>query len=131
MFHFDAHSSTTWQWKATKNYTGLKSKEWSEPRNKIFIEVLPLHRRYIHLPARNTFAVNPSESKRQMLLKLWLYQYVYRIHVQTLRMQTYHPPLESNGRDSGFVKSALYVLETDDKSSFSMSGCVGPLEALV
>ena len=46
-------------------------------------------------------------------------------------MKTYHPPLESNGRDSGFVKSPLYVLETDDKSSFSMSGHIGPLEALV
>ena len=41
-------------------------------------------------------------------------------------MKTYRPPLESNDHDSGFVKSALYVL---DKSSFSMSGHVGPLEA--
>ena len=39
-------------------------------------------------------------------------------------MKTYHRPLESNGCDSGFVKSALYVLEIDDKSSFSMSGHV-------
>ena len=46
-------------------------------------------------------------------------------------MKTYHPPLESSGRDSGYVKSALYVLEVDDKASFSMSGHVGPLEALV
>ena len=46
-------------------------------------------------------------------------------------MKTYRPPLESNGRNSGFVKSALYVLEIDDKSSFSMSGRVGPLETLV
>ena len=46
-------------------------------------------------------------------------------------MKTYRPPLESNGCDSGFVKSALCVLEIDDKSSFSMSGHVGPLEALV
>ena len=46
-------------------------------------------------------------------------------------MKTYHPPLESNGRDSGFVKSALYVLEIDNKSSFSMSRHVRPLEALV
>ena len=40
-----------------------------------------------HLPARNTFAVNLSESKGQMLLKLQLYN---------------------------FVKSALCVLEVDD-----------------
>ena len=48
-------------------------------------------------------------------------------------MKTYRPPLESNVRDSGFVKTALYVLVIDDKSSFSMSGHVhvGPLEALV
>ena len=46
-------------------------------------------------------------------------------------MMTYCPPLESNVRDSGFVKSVLYVLEIDDKSSFAMSGHVGPLEALV
>ena len=39
-------------------------------------------------------------------------------------MKTYHRPLESNGCDSGFVKSALYTLEIDDKSSFSMSGHV-------
>ena len=39
-------------------------------------------------------------------------------------MKTYHPPLESNGRDCGFLKLALYALEKDDKSSFSMSGHV-------
>ena len=39
-------------------------------------------------------------------------------------MKTYRRPLESNGCDSGFVKSALYILEIDDKSSFSMSGHV-------
>ena len=31
---------------------------------------------------------------------------------------------EYNVRNCGFVKSALYVLEIDDKSSFSMSGHV-------
>ena len=62
--------------------------------------VLPPYRRYVHLPARNAFTVNPSKSKRQMLLKL-------RLH----------------------LKSAQYVLEIDDKSSFSMSGHVGPLAA--
>ena len=36
-------------------------------------------------------------------------------------MKTYRRPLESNGCDPGFVKSALYVLEIDDKSSFLMS----------
>ena len=46
-------------------------------------------------------------------------------------MKTYRPPLQSNGCNSGFVKSALYVLEIDDKSSFSMSRHVGPLKALV
>ena len=46
-------------------------------------------------------------------------------------MKIYRPPLESNARDSGFVKSALYVPEIDNKSSLSMSGHVGPLEALV
>ena len=35
-------------------------------------------------------------------------------------MKTYCPPLESNGCDSGFGKSALCVLEIDDKS---MSRC--------
>ena len=39
--------------------------------------------------------------------------------------------LESKGRNFGFVKSALCVLEVDDKSLFSMSGHAGPLEALV
>ena len=48
-------------------------------------------------------------------------------------MKTYCSPLESNGHNSEFVKSALCVLEIDDtcKSSLSMSGHVGPLEALV
>ena len=48
--------------------------------------------------------------------------------MQTSRIKTYRLPLESNGHVSGFVKSALYVL---NKSSFSMSGHVGPLKALV
>ncbi len=38
----------------------------------------------------------------------------------------YRPPLESNGRD--FKKSALYALEKRDKSLFSMSGHVDPLD---
>ena len=46
-------------------------------------------------------------------------------------MKTYRPPLESNGLDAGFVKLALCILDIDDKSSFSMPGHVGPLEALV
>ncbi len=46
-------------------------------------------------------------------------------------MKTYHLSLERNGHDSGFVKLALCILEVDDKSSFSMSGHAGPLEALV
>ena len=37
-------------------------------------------------------------------------------------MKIYRPPIS---------RSALYILEIDDKSSFSMSGHVGPLEALV
>ena len=43
-------------------------------------------------------------------------------------MKTYCLPLESNGRDCGFLKSALYALEKGDKSTFSMSGHVNPLE---
>ena len=37
------------------------------------------------------------------------------VHVQTSRMKTYHPILESNGHDSGFVKPALCVIEVEDK----------------
>ena len=33
-------------------------------------------------------------------------------------MKTYHFPLESNGCDCGFLKSALYALEKGGKSSF-------------
>ena len=43
-------------------------------------------------------------------------------------MKTYRPSLERNGRDSGFVKSALCILEVDDKSVFSMSGNAGSLK---
>ena len=43
-------------------------------------------------------------------------------------MKTYRLPLESNDRDCGFLKSALYALEKGDKSSFSMSGHVDLLE---
>ena len=41
-----------------------------------------------------------------------------------------HPSLERNDCDSGFVNSALCVLEVDDKSLFLMSGNADPLEAL-
>ena len=44
-------------------------------------------------------------------------------------MKSYRLPLESNGRDCGFLKSALYALEKGDKFSFLMSKHVDPLEA--
>ena len=33
-------------------------------------------------------------------------------------MKTYRPALESNGHGSEFIKSALYLLEIDNKSFF-------------
>ena len=47
-------------------------------------------------------------------------EYMYR-H----RNKSYHPLLERNGSDSGFVKSALCILKIDNKSLFLMSGHTG------
>ena len=38
----------------------------------------------------------------------------YRVYVQTSRMKTYRHLLERNGRNSGFMKTALCVVEVDD-----------------
>ena len=112
-----------------KKYTGLTSKEWRKPRNKNFVNacspstVQALYSltcsKHIHGTYRPTDTTVASAASAS-----WIWR-------QTSRMKTYRPPLGSNGRDSGFIKSALYILETDGKSSISMSGHVGPLEALV
>ena len=48
--------------------------------------------------------------------------YLEKYHVQVSRMKTFRHPFESNGRDCGFVKSALYILEVDDKYYLLHSG---------
>ena len=104
-----------------KTMQGRSIKTGESPETKLLLmrAVFSLYRCYIHLPAQNAFMVNPSTSKRERRAKT---------RVQTSRMKTYCPSLERNGGDSGFIKSALCVLEVDDKSLFSMSGNAGSLK---
>lgn len=95
---------------------GLRIETGESPGTKSMCTILPLYRSYIQLPDRNTFMVNSSESKSQMLLKPWL----HHVTGYMLQMKTYRPPIQSNGRDFGFVKVAsVHTNKTASLTSFS------------